>query len=194
MYKVEVSKQDWINAAVENLAAEGPGAVLIEPLGRSLGLTKGSFYWHFKDREELLEAVLNEWEGRESERLRANANAPPAERLVHLLEVATEPGASRLETALCDWARQDMSVAERLRAIERLRISFLAQLLADLGFTAVSAEEWAQTVYLAFLGAVERSSRLEGNRATRQEITDRISRLILAAAVVEGQPAAISRK
>ena len=60
--EVRKSREDWIRAAVIALLAEGPDGVAVQPLARRLGTTKGSFYWHFSSRDELLRAALQRWE------------------------------------------------------------------------------------------------------------------------------------
>src|SRR4051794_6442265 len=57
----------WIDEGLRALAAGGPGAVRIEPLAKALGVTRGGFYWHFRDRGALLEALLDTWERRSTD-------------------------------------------------------------------------------------------------------------------------------
>src|SRR5512147_372241 len=89
------SAADWLQAAFHALRTGGVAAVKIEPLARSLGLTKGSFYWHFRDREALLDALLAEWERRAGERILArieSAGKSPQERLSLLFETVIREG------------------------------------------------------------------------------------------------------
>src|ERR671922_6013 len=78
-----LSRERWIAAALDALADGGMAAVAVEPLAARLGVTKGSFYWHFRDRDELLTAALQEWERTGTEELikRLDQIADPRERL-----------------------------------------------------------------------------------------------------------------
>src|ERR687893_303054 len=60
--RIRLSREDWIGAALQALADDGPSGVAVERLAARLGTTKGSFYWHFKDREELITEALATWE------------------------------------------------------------------------------------------------------------------------------------
>jgi AcrR family transcriptional regulator len=125
----------WIEAGLRALAAGGgPDAVRIEPLAKSLGVTRGGFYGHFNGRGDLLEAMLDSWE-------RATTEAV-------LLEVERSGGAARekirragaltfsddllpVELAIRDWARHDAAVAERLRRVDDRRMAYLRQLFGS---------------------------------------------------------------
>ena len=116
----------WIAGGLEVLAERGPDAVRIEPLAQSLGVTKGGFYWHFKDRQALLEGILDTWE-RESLRERAEeieaGGGDAAEKLRRLFSIASHrPDLQRAELAIREWARRDPRVAARLRSVDKQRL------------------------------------------------------------------------
>src|SRR3954453_8612881 len=67
--RASLTSDDWTRAALEALARGGLAAVAVEPLAKELGATKGSFYWHFADRSALLEAALDLWERRDTDRV-----------------------------------------------------------------------------------------------------------------------------
>jgi AcrR family transcriptional regulator len=156
--------EDWVEAALRTLAASGIDAVRVEVLATDLGVTKGSFYWHFKDRPELLEAVLQEWE---ATRARVAASVPeqatPSEQLDRYLELVTayavDPDQAALEQAVLAWAQKDTAVAERVAAIELLRTANAERLLAAVGFPASEAAAWADIGYTTFVGMMSRSTR-----------------------------------
>jgi AcrR family transcriptional regulator len=85
-----LTAQDWIEAAYSAMAEEGIGSVAVEPLARRLGITRGSFYWHFENRRALLEAILERWERESTEAVISATRrvADPLERFVRLAEEA----------------------------------------------------------------------------------------------------------
>jgi len=142
-----LGKDDWLRAARRALLERGPDAVRVEPLARDLGVTKGSFYWHFADRADLLEALLVEWE--EETRLLSDAlrKASPRGELPAILaeldrrNVASERGESPSDAAIFAWAASDPDVARRANRVEAERMHLFRKLtgkkaLADLFFYA----------------------------------------------------------
>jgi AcrR family transcriptional regulator len=184
-------RQDWVEAALERLAASGVDAVRVELLARELGVTKGSFYWHFKDRAELLDAVLREWEATtEAVMPSVSDGATPAERMERYLELVTAVAAdarqAALENAVLGWAQQDPAVAERVAAVEGQRTANSERLLAELGFPPAEAAAWADIGYTTYVGMMSRSTR--DPRFRQRPRLDYLERLVAAAeAVVERQ-------
>lgn len=162
--RTRLQRQDWIDAAVKRLAESGVEAVRVELLARDLGVTKGSFYWHFKDRSDLLEAVLQEWEAT-TDRVSGSVpeDASPAERIERFLELITASAAdadqAALENAILAWAQRDADVAERVAAVEARRTADAERLLTELGFPPAEAASWADIGYTTFVGMMNRSTR-----------------------------------
>jgi AcrR family transcriptional regulator len=189
--KARLRRQDWVDAALERLAASGVDAVRVELLARELGVTKGSFYWHFKDRGELLEAVLREWEATTAAVLPSvPEGATPSERMERYLELVTAVAAdadqAALENAILGWAQKDPAVAERVAAVEGQRTANSERLLAELGFPPADAAAWADIGYTTYVGMVSRSTR--DPRFRQWPRADYLERLVKAAqALVERQ-------
>src|SRR5262245_28278931 len=96
-----LQRDDWVRAARRRLAASGVEAVRVEALARDLGATKGSFYWHFKDRPDLLAAVLREWEETTDRLIAAAAReSTPTERMGSFLRLITASAVDPDETGL----------------------------------------------------------------------------------------------
>src|SRR5579864_356533 len=118
-----LQRADWIRAAFARLAQDGIDAVRVEVLARELGVSKGSFYWHFRDRDELLMRMLEQWERVEAEMLSAEESDDPsrpnaAVRWARFIERSAEPDRIREEIAVRAWARRDERVARRVAGIE----------------------------------------------------------------------------
>lgn len=181
-----MTPDSWIAAGLSQLALAGLDCISVESLARSLHVTKGSFYWHFEDRADLLDGMLAEWERRESERFFLVAGTPVAEKLARVLAFATSAEASRLEAALLAWGRRDPVVARKLAQAERIRKDFIAQLFEDLGFERQQAEAWASAAYLTLLGVMECCSRPGVSADARDELAERFSLVLRGAAALEG--------
>lgn len=151
-----LSADDWKLAARAMLAENGVDALRIEALARRLDVTKGSFYWHFRDRDALLADLLADWQRNTVsviEGLDAREGAPAA-RLARLLAFCMEeheyaPG-GRLEMALRDWARSDGAVAAAVAEIDLRRMSYLTDQYAALGLDRAEASDLAYA-FMAFV-------------------------------------------
>jgi AcrR family transcriptional regulator len=175
--------QDWVRAAASRLAQEGIDAVRVEVLARELGVSKGSFYWHFRDREELLNALLADWESSEAAWLddgqRVSRSA--AARWALFVEHSTAVDRRRFEAAVRGWARQDDRVAVRVTAIEKRRQAFIADVLENVGFSPEAAGAWGEIALLVYLGWVDRSTRDAEFDVAGHGLGEFLSELVLAA-------------
>jgi AcrR family transcriptional regulator len=121
----------WVQRAFDVLAAGGPDAVRVESLARAIGVTKGGFYWHFRDRQALLEEMLDTWEREVIDDVIAQVDAVSGDgrdRLRRLFAIGAEyaqPERMALELAVRDWARRDAMVAERVRRVDNRRMDFM---------------------------------------------------------------------
>ena len=147
-----LARSDWIEAAFRALSVGGLGNLSVERLARELGATKGSFYWHFTDRPALVEAVLEEWERRDTDHLieRASALDDPRARLQWLFHVVfAEDAVIGIDTALlADVA--DPVVSAALERVTAKRLRFIERQFKLMGASA-SADR-ALLTYTAFLG------------------------------------------
>jgi AcrR family transcriptional regulator len=130
----------WIEEGLRALAAGGPDAVRIETLAKTLGVTRGGFYWHFEDRCALLDEMLDEWERASIDEVidRVEREGGDARtRLRRLFTLASsEDWLLRIDLAMRDWARREQAVAERLRRVDTRRMDYLRSL-----FEAVCRDE-----------------------------------------------------
>ncbi len=130
---VALSRADWVESGLISLRSAGFDAIAVEPLAKSLGATKGSFYWHFADRAELVAAVLELWEQRETTDViaRVSAIADPRERLQALGSAAYAHAATGTTLATLLAHGDDPRVTEVLRRVTRTRLAFLENLYAE---------------------------------------------------------------
>jgi AcrR family transcriptional regulator len=146
--------QAWVNAALEILAEQGIDGVRIEPVAKKLGVTKGSFYWHFKDRDALFEAILEDWRRGATLRIIARLDQTtqtPEGRLRQLINLPfqgarSERGAD-VELSLRLWSRRDARARAALAEVDQLRLGYIAGLLQDCGFAPATAQARAVLVY-----------------------------------------------
>jgi AcrR family transcriptional regulator len=174
--------EDWIRAAFARLASEGIEAVRVELLARDLGVSKGSFYWHFQDREELLGRMFDRWEKAEIDWLDETVITPKAAaRWARFVHHCTDQQLTRLESAMRTWARRDERVAARIAAIEKKRTAHIASVLRAIGFAAAPAESWAEITLLVYLGWLDRVTRDLDFQNSGRSLDEFFSDLILAA-------------
>lgn len=146
-----LAREDWINAAYRTLAEQGWRAVNVEAMAKHLGVTKGSFYWHFKDRDELLDAVLARWnEQLVIDRVEATGGTP-AEKIRYMLDiVATANRSARggsLELAMRSWARRDERVARVVEKVDERRFDYSADLFHEMGYPRGEANARAMLLF-----------------------------------------------
>jgi AcrR family transcriptional regulator len=138
-----LSREDWGEAALEVLYSEGVGKVSIVRIARDLGVTSGSFYWHFKDRNDLLRSLLDFWIHAQTEAIFEKVEqfeGTPSERLLRLMEMLTLGEEGRYEVAVRAWAGFDDMAAEVVRRTDKRRIEWLRSLFHELGFSGKEAE------------------------------------------------------
>jgi AcrR family transcriptional regulator len=127
-------RTSWIEEGLGALAAGGPDAVRVEALAQGLGVTKGGFYWHFKDRRALLEEMLDTWERvgiDEAIALVESEGGDARAKLRRLFALAASPEGFdllRIDLAIRDWARRDKTVARRLRRVDNRRMEYMRSL------------------------------------------------------------------
>jgi len=148
-------RAQWVSAGLEALRKGGVAAVRVERLAGDVGVTKGSFYHHFRDRSALLEALLDYWsrEMTDAEFARLETlRGGLAARLLALAEDVLEKGMGRYDPAIRAWARHDRKVAAAVAQVDRRRVKALAGFFEEGGFGAAEARIRARTFYTFLLG------------------------------------------
>lgn len=156
--KSQLDRSAWINAAIELLADDGLDGIRVEVLAKRLHVTKGSFYWHFKDRHDLLEAALDTWkQGRIRDILKQTRADPGREqdRLYHVIDVysaSRNRKGIRIELALRDWARRDPAAAAVVQEVDAVRFETARKLFLARGLSRDEASCRCMLLYAYVFG------------------------------------------
>lgn len=149
-----LSRSDWIDAAIAVMTDSSVEQLKIEKLAARLGASKGSFYWHFKDRNDLLGAVLAEWQSRTSTavELRVDKTETSAKgRILRIMQLPlhsrTAAAAADLELAIMGWARRSAAAGVAVSAVDATRCAYIRRHFELLGLTSAEAEFRAHQAY-----------------------------------------------
>jgi AcrR family transcriptional regulator len=174
-----LTRQDWIDRGLQTLAETGVESVRVEPLAKLMGVTKGSFYWHFKNREDLLAAILQEWVSVQTNSIIQQVDeleGNPKEKLLYLFELAVRDD-GRAENAIRAWATNDVRVVDVVDRVDRLRLEYTKDLFLQLGFAPFEAIVRARMAYYSLVGEFtigitsDRAERLAEIRIQHQILT-----------------------
>jgi AcrR family transcriptional regulator len=152
-----LSAADWEQAAVELIAEKGVQAVAIEPLARRMGITKGSFYWHFPNRESLLEQALQRWEEHDARNLSKSLGEidQPRDRLISFFRrVGKEKLTHEVYSALCAAAGHPQ-VEPVLERVANRRMAHLSTAFREMGMPEDKASNQARLTYSVYLGFLQ---------------------------------------
>ncbi len=153
-----LNEWDWVNAATEILVQENVRGIRIDALCKKLGVTKGSFYWHFASRAELLKAMLSNWRRRMTLNIIQNlsrGSANSKSRLLSLLTLPRRPRApefAQVEQSIRDWGRRVAQANEAVGEVDRIRFEYFVKLFQDLDFSPDDARRRAYLAYTIMMG------------------------------------------
>ncbi len=149
-----LTPERWIEAATEVLVDHGIDNVRVDVLATELSVTRGSFYWHFRDREDLLRQVLQSWRDRATEQLTTRLQASNRDARAQLRDVLSLPfrgraatRAARIELALRAWARHDPMARQAVDEADASRIDYISDLIEALGFAKAEARKRGFMLY-----------------------------------------------
>jgi AcrR family transcriptional regulator len=147
----QLSVTDWLDQGLRVLAASGFTALKAEPLAKAMGVSRGSFYWHFADVGAFHAAILKHWREVAAEQIIDDLESTTDEPLPRLLRRAFG-GRLALEKAVRSWATLDPKARSAVQAIDRRRLNYVEGLLRASGLSPQMACPRAQILYWAFLG------------------------------------------
>jgi AcrR family transcriptional regulator len=177
-----LTRQDWIEQGMAVLANSGVEAVRVEPLAKRMGVTKGSFYWHFKNREDLLEAILQNWIASQTNSIIEHVDKIDGDattKLSYLFELAIDDD-GQAENAIRAWSANDAKIADALAQVDRRRLDYTRDLFIDVGFDPFEAMVRARMIYYSLVGEAtlginrDRSDRLAEIRLQHTILTYRL--------------------
>lgn len=185
--KVQLTPADWIEAATAVLIDKSVDAVRVDVLAKGLNVTRGSFYWHFKDRMDLLQQLLKTWRDAATEQLIKRFeqhNKPPAGLLSEILSLPFRGEAAfrsaSIELAIRAWARRDDMARQVVNEVDAQRLNYVSQCFTALGFTTQEAGTRAFLLYSYVIS--ESLLRDQGSLAQRKKRRTMIERMLLATA------------
>jgi AcrR family transcriptional regulator len=159
-------REAWLRTALEVLARQGQAKLRVGALAGQLGVTKGSFYHHFENREDFVQSLLAYWSSAFTDKVIAEVSArerSPEERLLYVMRMIEREGLDRYDISFRSWAAQDPSVAKGVRKVDLERYRFIRSLFAEMGFEGNDLETRVE-LWLVFQSAqrtvyVPKSSR-----------------------------------
>lgn len=184
-----LSRADWVEGGLAALGDGGLSAVAVEPVAKKLGTTKGSFYWHFSDRNELLSAVLDLWEERETTQVIAALEElpDPRTRLVVLGRGAYARASRGGAHAALLAAAEDPRIAPVIERVTRARLAVLERMYLELGF-GDTARRYARLAYSVYLGAAALHRADPNEVLDDEEIEQRIQLFVESVVPSQGTP------
>jgi len=152
-----LSAEDWKQAALDVIAEAGVKAVAVESLARRLGVTKGSFYWHFPSRRSLIEAALQRWEEDDLAKLEQQLAEQPEcrERLCELFRRGSREFRSNAVYHALSNSGENAIVRPVLIRVAKRRLAFLVDAFSGLGLSATQACHRARLTYAAYAGYIQ---------------------------------------
>lgn len=168
------SLEGWLNAAYESFVQSGVNAVRIAPLSKRLELSRTSFYWFFKDREELLDALLARWRSKNTGQLVKQTQAYAeniSEAVFNVFDCWFDETLfdSRFEFAVRSWAQQSPDIAAEIDSADTERVRALTRMFMRFGYNTTSADVRAQALYLTQVGYI--------SSGIREDLASRMNRI-----------------
>ncbi len=182
-----LNRDDWLDAAFHAAVEHGFDGVRVLVLADTLGVTRGSFYWHFKDHADLITALIERWRAAElssNQGMQQPASLDPVQDLETLLDAALAHGGAdlsnmRFELALRGLGRRDPGVAAMLLEVDQARVILFAGKFARIAPDAKTATDLAALFYLAIVGSFQALSRPQAAHPTKHYLQDIIGRYLI---------------
>ncbi|MCA1406758.1 TetR/AcrR family transcriptional regulator [Ensifer sp. IC3342] len=178
------SQEGWLEAAYESLLEGGVDSVKILPLAKRLNLSRTSFYWFFKDREELLAALIGRWREKNTGNIVKQSEAYAeslAEAMLNVFDCWLNKDLfdSKFEFAVRSWALQSEGILAEVQRADQVRLEALKRMFIRFGHSEITADVRARTTYLVQIGYI--------SMQTQEDIATRMKRIPEYIAIYTGQ-------
>ena len=176
----QLSAQDWVDLGLKTLSKSGFTALKAEPLAKAMGVSRGSFYWHFADIGAFHAAVLERWREIATEQIIAGVEAAKendkGEDPLAVLLRLTFGRKLTLEKAVRSWAANDVRARAALVAVDRRRLDYIESLLGQTGLAEEVARARAQILFWAFFGYALSDQQLAQDK--QKDVLDELLRIV----------------
>ena len=175
-----LSADDWAQAALDLIAEQGVGAVAVEPLARRLGVTKGSFYWHFPSRDALLQAALERWEVVEQQQVFGSLEEvpDPRTRLRALFQLVAHEVTPHVIYSELLKALDNPMVRPVIDRVSQRRMEYLIASFRQAGLSSTDARHRARLAYAAYVGFLQLSLQLQQPKQAREDFEAYVEHVI----------------
>jgi AcrR family transcriptional regulator len=178
------SQEGWLEAAYDLLLDSGVDSVKILPLAKSLNLSRTSFYWFFKDREELLAALISRWREKNTGNIVKQSAAYAeslAEAMLNVFDcwLNNDLFDAKFEFAVRSWALQSAEILDEVRRADQVRLDAIGKMFMRFGYAEPAADVRARTTYLVQIGYISMQSE--------EDIFTRMKRIPEYIAIYTGQ-------
>ncbi len=172
-----LGREDWLDAALK-MCEQGIDKVKVAPLAERIGVTTGSFYWHFKNRQELLDALLDYWERELTDVAIASARqavSTPQDRILFLMEMVMTSNMARYDLTIWAWAQWDTRARRVFQRVLKKRFAFAQSLFEEAGFSREQAKTRGRLMVTYMMGELT----LVGDKEARSRQAIRMKHAIL---------------
>lgn len=178
--KKSLNAEVWEQATLDVIASQGLSAVAVEALARSLGVTKGSFYWHFSNRMDLISASLKRWRSNDRRIIRKKVLGiqNPKKRLKAWFMLSAEPYQSHLIYATLLADRHNDMVAKILKEVTIERLNYIQDAYEQIGYERGKAKQQAVLAYSVYVGYLHMAKTLHGNHKTNLDIEEYVQHVV----------------
>lgn len=170
--KQKLTAQDWALGALDVIGEQGVAAVAVEPLAKRLGVTKGSFYWHFQNRDALLRAALQRWEDEDIRTFERSLNIikDPRRKMRSLFRRTRQEIRSHVIFCALFMAVDNPLVAEVMQRVSERRIEFLREGFTELGMVPEEAINRARLAFMGYVGFLQYYQNFKSARMSIDEL------------------------
>ena len=150
-----LTQLDWLDHGLKVLATKGSGSLKVDPLAKSLKVSRGSFYWHFQDISQFHSALIARWRERTTDEVITvvDRDIDGDNRLRRLMRTSMT-GNEKLERGIRSWATQNTIAAKEVASVDKVRVDYLRALLKTAGLSSKQSSARATFIYWAYIGRV----------------------------------------